>query len=128
MCQTCSCVGSEANIAGSHDWAAVAGLPKLKPVFPPDLTQLWLPSPWSSVSQSGTAVHVQWQCGGDYVGGFYSQVESECQSVGNGRSTLKIQKEKKMFYLLLLFPYYHLPAVLGSTLFLQCRQTTVFIL
>lgn len=49
-------------------------------------------------------------------GGFYSQVESECQSVGNGRSTLKIQKEKT-FYPLLLFPYYHLPAVLGSTFF-----------
>lgn len=35
-------------------------------------------------------------------GGFCSQVESECQSVGNGRSTLKILKEKTFYRLAVL--------------------------
>lgn len=50
-------------------------------------------------------------------GGFCSRVESECQSVGNGRSTLKIQKEKTFYYRVLLFPWYHLMAVLKGTFF-----------
>lgn len=61
--------GSEANIVCCHD-CAVAGLPKLVLDFLLDLTQLWLPPLWSSVSPSGTAVHVRWHCGGDYMQGF----------------------------------------------------------
>lgn len=55
-------------------------------------------------------------------GGFCSQVESECQSVGNGRSTLKIQKEKTFYYRLLLFPWYHSMAVLKGTFFYDASR------
>lgn len=45
-------------------------LPKLEPDLSLDLTQLWPPSPWSSVNPSGTAVHLRWQRAGDYTQGF----------------------------------------------------------
>lgn len=79
---------------GSHDWA-VAGLPKLRLVFSLDPRQLWLPSPWSSVSQSGTAVHVQWQCGGDYMEGFVLKLKVNVSLSETADPFLKFKRKKR---------------------------------